>query len=71
MAELCENARYIFWSGVLTFHGLKIIFLNDKKEEFLVEMIFYFIYICIPPMLWSSEVCQNSAFKRSTKYGVL
>ena len=37
MAELRENARYIFWSGALAFHGPKIIFLHDKHEEFLVE----------------------------------
>ena len=37
MAELRENARCIFWSGALVFHGLKIIFLHDKYEELLVE----------------------------------
>ena len=25
MVELCENARCIFWSGALAFHGPKII----------------------------------------------
>ena len=49
MAELCENARYIFWSGALTFHGLKIIFFNDKKEEFLVEMISFISYTFVYP----------------------
>ena len=37
MAELRENARCIFWSGALAFHGPKIIFLHDKHEEMLVE----------------------------------
>ena len=37
MAELRENARYIFWSGALAFHGQKKNFLHDKHEEFLVE----------------------------------
>ena len=37
MAELRENARCIFWSGALAFHGPKIMFLHDKHEEFLVE----------------------------------
>ena len=37
MTELRENARCIFWSGALAFHGPKIIFLHDKHEEFLVE----------------------------------
>ena len=37
MAELRENARYIFWSGALASHGPKIIFLHDKHEELLVE----------------------------------
>ena len=49
MAELCENARYIFWSGALTFHGLKIIFFNDTKEEFLVEMISFILYTFVYP----------------------
>ena len=56
MTELRENARYIFWSGALAFHGPKIIFLHDKHEELLVEKsLFHFMYICIPSMLWSSE----------------
>ena len=72
MAELRENARYIFWSGALAFHGPKIIFLHDKHEELLVEKsLFHFMYICIPPMLWSSEIWQNSAYKRNRKYSVL
>ena len=29
------------------------------------------MYIGIPPMLWSSENMQNSAYKRSRKYSVL
>ena len=37
MTELCENARCIFWSGALAFHGPKIMFLHDKHEELLVE----------------------------------
>ena len=37
MAVLRENARYIFWSGALAFHGPKIMFLHDKHEELLVE----------------------------------
>ena len=37
MTELRENARCIFWSGALAFHGPKIMFLHDKHEEFLVE----------------------------------
>ena len=37
MAELRENARYIFWSCALAFHGPKIIFLHDKQKELLVE----------------------------------
>ena len=37
MALLRENARYIFWSGALAFHGPKKIFLYDKHEELLVE----------------------------------
>ena len=37
MIELRENARYIFWSGALAFHGPKIIFLHDKNKEFIVE----------------------------------
>ena len=37
MAELRENARYIFWFGTLAFHGPKIMFLHDKHEELLVE----------------------------------
>ena len=49
MAELRENARYIFWSGALTFHGIKIIFLNDKQEEFLVEMISFILYTFVYP----------------------
>ena len=63
MAELRENARCIFWSGALAFHGPKIIFLHDKNEELLVIQ---FMYICIPPKLWSSEIWQNSAYKRNT-----
>ena len=52
MAELRENARYIFWSGALAFQGPKIIFLHDKHEELLVARagLFYFMYIRIPPM---------------------
>ena len=72
MTELCENARCIFWSGALAFHGPKIIFLHDKHEELLVEKsLFHFRYIFIPPMLWSSEIWQNSAYKRNRKYSVL
>ena len=43
MTELRENARYIFWSGALAFHGPKIIFLHNKNKEFLVEraLVFY------------------------------
>ena len=37
MTQLRENARCIFWSGALAFHGPKIIFLHDKHEELLVE----------------------------------
>ena len=37
MTELPENARCIFWSGALAFHGSKIIFLHDKQKEFLVQ----------------------------------
>ena len=37
IAELRENARCIFWSGALAFHGPKITFLHDKHEELLVE----------------------------------
>ena len=37
MAELRENARYIFCSGALSFHVPKIIFLRDKHEEFPVD----------------------------------
>ena len=37
IAELRENARCIFWSGALAFHGPKIMFLHDKHEELLVE----------------------------------
>ena len=29
------------------------------------------MYICINPMLWSSEIWHNSAYKRNTKYSVL
>ena len=29
------------------------------------------MYIRITPMLWSSEIWQNSAYKRSRKYSVL
>ena len=29
------------------------------------------MYICKPPMLWSSEIWQNSAYKRNRKYSVL
>ena len=29
------------------------------------------MYICISPMLWSSEIWQNSAHKRKRKYSVL
>ena len=29
------------------------------------------MYIRIPPMLWSSEIWQNSAYKRNTKHSVL
>ena len=36
MTELRENARCIFWSDVLAFHGPKIIFLYDKHKELLV-----------------------------------
>ena len=36
MAELRENARYIFGSAALTFLGPRIIFLHDKHEELLV-----------------------------------
>ena len=35
------------------------------------KKLFYFMYIRIPPMLWSSEIWQNSAYKRSRKYSVL
>ena len=70
MAELRENARYIFWSGALAFQGPKIIFLHDKHEELLVARagLFYFMYIRIPPMLWLSEIWQNSAYKRNIEY---
>ena len=37
MTEVRVNARYIFWSGALAFHGPKIIFFHDKNKEFLVE----------------------------------
>ena len=37
MTELRENARYIFWSCALAFHGPKIKFLHDKNKEFFVE----------------------------------
>ena len=37
MTEVRVNARYIFWSGALAFHGPKIMFLHDKNKEFLVE----------------------------------
>ena len=60
MAELRENARYIFWSCALAFHGPKIIFLHDKQKELLVEKSSFI-----------SEIWQNSAYKRNKKYGVL
>ena len=44
MAELRENARCIFWSGVLAFQGPKIIFLHDKHEELLFEKSSFIVY---------------------------
>ena len=29
------------------------------------------MYICISPMLWSSEIWQNSTYKRNTEFSVL
>ena len=60
MAELSENARYIFWSGALAFLVTRIIFSHDKYEELFVERSSFILYI------W-----QNSAYKRSRKYSVL
>ena len=37
ITELRENARCIFWSSALAFHGPKIMFLHDKHEVLLVE----------------------------------
>ena len=71
MTELRENARCIFWSGALAFHGPKIMFLHDKHEELLVEKSSFILCTFVYPMLWSSEVWQNSAYKRNTKYNVL
>ena len=49
MAELRENARYIFQSSALTFHGQKIIFLHDKYEELLVEGIYFILCTFVYP----------------------
>ena len=49
MAELRENARCIFWSGVLAFQGPKIIFLHDKHEELLVEKSSFIVYTFVYP----------------------
>ena len=65
MIELRENARYIFWSGALAFHGPKIIFLHDKNKEFLVEKSSFILCTCyglctwFMYMLWWSEIWKN------------
>ena len=46
-------------------------FLHDKHEELLVEKSSFILCTFVYPMLWSSEVWQNSAYKRNTKYNVL
>ena len=70
MAELRENARYIFWSGALAFLGPRIIFSHDKHEELFVERSSCILCTFVYPQ-WSSEIWQNSAYKRSRKYSVL
>ena len=59
MTELRENARYIFWSGVLAFHGPKIKFYMIKQRISRRKELLCFMYIRIPVMLWSSEIWQN------------
>ena len=49
MALLRENARYIFWSGALAFHGPKKKFLYDKHEELLVEGNSFILYTLVYP----------------------
>lgn len=51
MAELRENARCIFWSGALAFHGPNI-FLHDKYEELLV-----YVHLHTPEVMvvWNME----------------
>ena len=49
MVELRGNARYIFWSGALAFHGPEIIFLHDKHQEFLVEKSSFILCTSVYP----------------------
>ena len=52
MTELRENARCIFWSGTLAFHGPKIIFLHDKHKRIArLKELFCFMYIRIPHVM--------------------
>ena len=49
MAELRENARYLFWSGAPAFRGPKIIFLHDKHQELLVEKSSFILCTFVTP----------------------
>ena len=53
MAELRENARYIFWSGALAFHRQKKLFLHDKHEELLVERSSFILCTFVYPRFYS------------------
>ena len=73
IAELRENARCIFWSGALAFHGPKIIFLHDKHEEFLVEkssfILCTFVYPrCYGRLKYGKIQSTNGNIKQSVLY---
>ena len=51
MAELRENARYLFWSGAPAFRGPKIIFSHDKHEELLVEKSLFYVHSYTPDVM--------------------
>ena len=47
------NARYIFWSGALAFHGQKKKkFLHDKHEELLVERSSFILCTFVYPRFY-------------------
>ena len=72
MTELRENARCIFWSGALAFHGPKIIFLHDKHEEFLVEKSSFILCTFVYPRCYGRlKYGKIQRTDKNTKYSVL